>query len=286
MENKKLINILLKDMQELEKLIAEIKDSGKFNLLEMEILQAKASGIKQLIGILKNRAEEIPEPAKILNQEVIHAEKEPEPEETEPEPVVEVQEEKAIISEEIEHEPVHEVEEPEEEPQAEPVETADEEMDEPSSEEEVSDAEEEEPQPENEEPVKEVIHEEPVQNSDEEVELEDPEENEQESRVLGDKFLKSNSVNDLVSGNGKLEHKLSSMPVSSIRSAIGINDRFLYTRELFDGNADKFTEAVTKLDNLNNISEAVSYLRNNFKWRKNETSLKFIDLVKRRFLNE
>ena len=83
-----------------------------------------------------------------------------------------------------------------------------------------------------------------------------------------------------------MEFKLSNRPVSSIKSAIGINDRFQFIRELFDGNADKFAETVSKIDEMKNIGEAVEYLRQSFKWKKNETSLKFVGLVKRRFSND
>ena len=34
---------------------------------------------------------------------------------------------------------------------------------------------------------------------------------------------------------------------------------------------------------MKNEKEAAEYLRVNFKWKKNEASLKFINLVKRRF---
>ena len=67
---------------------------------------------------------------------------------------------------------------------------------------------------------------------------------------------------------------------------VGINDRFQYIRELFDGSSDKYTEAVSSLDSMSNINEAVAYLQHNFKWKKNETSLKFVNLIKRRFANE
>jgi hypothetical protein len=57
---------------------------------------------------------------------------------------------------------------------------------------------------------------------------------------LGDSFLKGKSVNDLITDQIKLEFKLSNRPVSSIQSAIGINDRFQYIRELFDGDNQNF----------------------------------------------
>lgn len=106
-------------------------------------------------------------------------------------------------------------------------------------------------------------------------------------KILGDSFSKEKSVNDLIdSENSNLEHKLSNRPVKSIKKSIGINDRFQYIRELFEGNTEKFIDAVAELDEKNNVNEAVDYLKQNFKWQKNETSLKFINLVKRRFSNE
>jgi hypothetical protein len=128
----------------------------------------------------------------------------------------------------------------------------------------------------------ETVAEEKSLELEEEVEIKD-----KANQRLGDSFSKEKSVNDLINvENTKLEHKLSNRPVNSIKSAIGINDRFQYIRELFDGNVNTFSKAVSELDSKNNIQEAVAYLQQNFKWKKNETSLKFVNLVKRRFLNE
>ena len=75
-----------------------------------------------------------------------------------------------------------------------------------------------------------------------------------------------------------------SIPIPSLSSAIGTNDRFLFTRELFDGNMDHFSETIHKLDEMKTIREAVDFLQENFQWKNNETSRKFMELVKRRFL--
>jgi hypothetical protein len=128
------------------------------------------------------------------------------------------------------------------------------------------------------------LHKEPVQK---ELQLEDEELVDIHHKRLGDSFLKEKSVNDIRSDDmSKLEHKLSNRPVSSIQSAIGINDRFQFIRELFEGSADNFVKAVTDLDSMKDMKEAVDYLQTNFKWKKNESSLKFVNLIKRRFPNE
>jgi len=101
---------------------------------------------------------------------------------------------------------------------------------------------------------------------------------------LGDSFSKEKSINDLIyPGSNKLEHQLSNRPISSLQSAIGINDRFQYIRELFNRSAENFSKAVIEIDTMHNLKEAVAYLQQNYSWKKNETSLKFVSLVKRRF---
>jgi hypothetical protein len=133
------------------------------------------------------------------------------------------------------------------------------------------------------EPVKPIV----TTFEHQELKLEDKPEENNGTRRLGDSFTKDRSLNDLITDDSvKLEHKLSNMPVSSLQSAIGINDRFQYIRELFDGNSELYNETVTKLDSLNEIKDAVVYLQNNFKWKKTEISLKFVNLLKRRFPNE
>lgn len=143
-------------------------------------------------------------------------------------------------------------------------------------------AEEEEDEWKQEKPVNaEPVKKQPVQQ---ELKLDEDSSDEQQSKRLGDIFSKEKSVNDLIAGDAqKLEHKISNMPVASIQAAIGINDRFQFIRELFDGSAEKYTETVTKLDSMKELKEAVTYLQQNFKWKKTEVSLKFVSLIKRRF---
>jgi len=75
------------------------------------------------------------------------------------------------------------------------------------------------------------------------------------------------------------------MPLAKIGGSIGINDRFLFIRELFANDSNAFDQAIEDLDQCQTIEQAVSYLKKNFKWTKNEASQKFLILVKRRFSN-
>jgi hypothetical protein len=72
-------------------------------------------------------------------------------------------------------------------------------------------------------------------------------------------------------------------PIKLIWDAIGINDRFLFVRELFENNSSKFEATVKAIDELGSIQEAVNYLKLNFKWNNSEASQRFLILVKQRF---
>ena len=260
MENQKLISILLKDMEDLEGLISEIKIKKEFNLLEMEFLHTRSKGILQLMQMLKNFEPEIKTQREFKEEKIqiedsvkthVSSEKITAEElnipvvETKPEPAKET-----IQAEEIKETPI----EPE-------VVKVEEKADAVKPEADTS-----------------------VGLSGDNIELEEIKD--ESIHRLGDSFVKGKSINDIVNEHNNLEFKLSNRPVSNIQAAIGINDKFQYIRELFDGSSEKYADTVVSLDSMSNISEAVSYLQQNFKWKKNETSLKFINLVKRRFANE
>jgi hypothetical protein len=116
-----------------------------------------------------------------------------------------------------------------------------------------------------------------------EIGLEEEADHLSEKHILAEKFVAGKSLNDLLLEKTRFGFKFSNMPLTSLVSSIGTNEKFLFTRELFDGNMESFSETVQKLDAMDTIREAADFLRDNFKWKKSETSLRFIDLIKRRF---
>lgn len=103
-----------------------------------------------------------------------------------------------------------------------------------------------------------------------------------EKMVVGETFQKERSLNDSI-GENNSESKLTNSPISSLRAAIGLNDRFIFIREIFDNNSEKYNTIIEKLDKMEHIQEAVEYLKANLSMQKNEASMKFVDLLKRRF---
>ena len=72
-------------------------------------------------------------------------------------------------------------------------------------------------------------------------------------------------------------------PVTDIRQAVSIGDRFLFQRELFGGNAEKLQQTLTELNNLHSLDEAVA-LGDKFGWDKQSPTYElFINVLRRRF---
>lgn len=103
-----------------------------------------------------------------------------------------------------------------------------------------------------------------------------------DNSAVGQNFQKERSLNDSM-GENKQESKLSNSPITSLRAAIGLNDRFLFIREIFNNNSEKYNAVIEHLDKMEQIQEAVEYLKANLSMEKNETTMKFVDLLKRRF---
>lgn len=72
-------------------------------------------------------------------------------------------------------------------------------------------------------------------------------------------------------------------PVSDIRQAVSIGDRFLFQRELFLGNAEKLQQTLTELNGLHSLDEAVAFIEQ-FGWDKQSSTYElFLNVLRRRF---
>jgi uncharacterized coiled-coil protein SlyX len=72
-------------------------------------------------------------------------------------------------------------------------------------------------------------------------------------------------------------------PVTDIRQAISLGDRFLYQRELFGQNAELMQRTLTELDGLSSFDEAINYI-SRFNWdTESSTYQQFLVTLHRRF---
>ena len=80
-----------------------------------------------------------------------------------------------------------------------------------------------------------------------------------------------------------LSSKWQTAPLTSIVTGIGVNDKFLYIRELFKGDNSLYSNTVKYLDTTVSLEDALNYIRQHFDWDENdETAQNFLNLVHRR----
>ena len=98
------------------------------------------------------------------------------------------------------------------------------------------------------------------------------------------------SINDVFSNTeSSLADKLGKKPIDNLMSSIGINEKFLFTDNLFNGSAEDFNEQVGLLNEQENLTKAMDYINeiliNKYNWKTTSKHYKkFLDLIERRYL--
>lgn len=109
---------------------------------------------------------------------------------------------------------------------------------------------------------------------------------------LKEKIENKGSLNERI-GQSKLYSSLSSKlqnnPISDLPKVIGVNERFLFIKELFDNDAKVFSDTVLRLNNLQNFAQAENILNQElavkYNWKFDSLAVKsFVELVHRRYI--
>ena len=100
------------------------------------------------------------------------------------------------------------------------------------------------------------------------------------------------SINEIhaTSPQTSLAEQFGKQPILDLTKEIGINERFLLTENLFNGDSKVYNEAINKLNGFSEIEEALAYFKDNlakeFKWNLKSNQVKrFIKLIERRYQN-
>ena len=64
--------------------------------------------------------------------------------------------------------------------------------------------------------------------------------------------------------------------IASLRDGIGLNDKFLMIRDLFDGDGDAYNEAIAALDELETMDDCMIHIIENYAWNPDSEGSKFI----------
>lgn len=110
-----------------------------------------------------------------------------------------------------------------------------------------------------------------------------------EKKFLSDSFEgKSKSLNEELSnqsGSGKITDKLSSNPISSLSSAIGINEKFEIIKNLFGGNGESYERTMQQLNTAGNFNEAYEYMSKKLGWDMDDPQVqRILELIRRKLI--
>ncbi len=116
------------------------------------------------------------------------------------------------------------------------------------------------------------------------------------SRSIGDRFGNDDkSLHQRISSQKEdrsIGTRLQQHPITNIKDAIGLNEKFLFINELFQGDIQAYNDALTRLNSMGSLKEAFEFLNNLtniHKWDANrsaETVEKLAGFVQRRYLDK
>ena len=108
-------------------------------------------------------------------------------------------------------------------------------------------------------------------------------------KVLGETFANGNGVamNEMLgkqTAHADVASKLQSQSISGdLRQCIGINDRFMLIRSLFNGNADQYAAAIAQLNAFTDLNDALLYMQENYQWDPDSEGVRLlVDLLERK----
>jgi hypothetical protein len=99
----------------------------------------------------------------------------------------------------------------------------------------------------------------------------------------------SNSFNEQLGsqkGEDDVSEIMKNKPLSNLPDAIGVNDEFLFIREIFDGNKEAYDKAIVQLDKSESIADARAVITSYTDVSDDNKVVKqLLDLVKRKLLS-
>ncbi|MDA3910655.1 MAG: hypothetical protein PF448_04770 [Bacteroidales bacterium] len=93
------------------------------------------------------------------------------------------------------------------------------------------------------------------------------------------------SMNDSIGKkDNPLANKFQAKPIADIRAAINLGDRFLFIKELFNGNSDEFNQIIDELNAKRSFDEAQEILKKHNWDTSNDTVNYFLSIVQRKYI--
>lgn len=107
--------------------------------------------------------------------------------------------------------------------------------------------------------------------------------------VAEDEIITINQKMSAQMGATRMSDQLKGQPIGDLKSAITLNDKLLYIRELFNGYSLAYSEALDLLNRMQSFEEAQTFLSNSYATKNNwadkqAVADKFYALLQRRYL--
>jgi len=115
----------------------------------------------------------------------------------------------------------------------------------------------------------------------------EPMEKKKPHEVLADRFKDKQQFRNehLIKGQAMkdLSSKYDEQPLSDIALGIGLNERFQFIKELFQGNPTDFKETIDYLNKVTSEEEAMTYIKNHYKWdMEDKLVIRLLHLTRRK----
>jgi hypothetical protein len=108
-----------------------------------------------------------------------------------------------------------------------------------------------------------------------------------ESAIIADTFGLTDGINEQIGSlraDDNVSEIIKAKPLINLADAIGVNDKFLFIRELFNGSPESYNQAIGSLDNARSFADAreilMRYTGDN---KETEVAKQLLDMVKRKF---
>lgn len=97
--------------------------------------------------------------------------------------------------------------------------------------------------------------------------------------VLGEVIAHGETLGDALARNAAhddVASRVAATRTGELRTSIGINDKFLLIRDLFGGDARAYEEAISALEQLTDLDEAMLYLHDHYTWNPDSEGVKLL----------
>jgi hypothetical protein len=108
-----------------------------------------------------------------------------------------------------------------------------------------------------------------------------------EPKTLADQFQGAPTLHERLHQNMTREEDTLShaKPIKNLVEAIGINDRYTFVRELFNGDNAKFESAIHFLNEAGSFNDAYNYMIMYFSWDMDSEPVQLLlDIIRRKFI--